>query len=84
MQCWEWFAMGHTKHLSYNQLRLAWLSFIKLLNYGQSQDDGFVCPECSIGPEVLICDGITLSMQKRYLTTCHEKNIKEEVLSGSL
>ncbi len=54
------------KIFSYDNFRLAWLSFLKLLDI--KLDEGFICPECSKHgnqPNLIICDGTSLSFQRR-------------------
>jgi hypothetical protein len=49
---------------SYHKLRSAWLSFLKLLDI--DFENGFSCPDCpGDGPEIIICDGTSLSFQRR-------------------
>lgn len=49
---------------SYHKLRSAWLSFLKWLDI--DFENGFSCPDCSgDGPEIIICDGTSLSFQRR-------------------
>ncbi|CAC5387652.1 unnamed protein product [Mytilus coruscus] len=52
--------------LSYERLRQAWLSYLKLLDI--DFNEGFSCPHCDGDdgmPETIICDGTTLSFQRR-------------------
>lgn len=52
---------------SYQHLRHAWLHFLSLLDIDFT--DGFLCPECGgddgAAPSMLICDGTSLSFQRR-------------------
>ncbi|XP_052071566.1 uncharacterized protein LOC127709908 [Mytilus californianus] len=49
---------------SYHKLRSAWLSFLKLLDI--DFENGFSCPDCpQDGPDIIICDGTSLSFQRR-------------------
>ena len=63
---WYWSVCerkGSIKEASYSRLRIAWLSFIELLNV---PDTSFSCSECQQNPRVVICDGITLAFQKKH------------------
>jgi hypothetical protein len=54
------------KMFPYDNFRLAWLSYLKLLDI--NFDDGFSCPTCSKDgkqPNLIICDGTSLSFQRR-------------------
>lgn len=55
------------KVFCYERLRVAWLSFLRLLDVDVST--GFSCPECSGSdgktPEIIICDGTSISFQRR-------------------
>ena len=54
---------GLTSECSYGRLRSAWLSFVSLHPVDSSV---FQCSLCGVSPEIFICDGITLSFQKRF------------------
>lgn len=48
--------------LKYHQLRAAWDGFCRLLQIEQY----FSCPLCHSSPKIVVCDGLTLSFQKRH------------------
>ena len=47
----------------YEKFKLAWYSFLQLLDTDYS--NAFVCPICSSTPDVIICDGTSVSFQSR-------------------
>ncbi len=52
--------------LSYERLRAGWLSFLYMLDV--EYENGFWCPKCSENnkqPEIIICDGTSVSFQRR-------------------
>ncbi|XP_050406170.1 uncharacterized protein LOC126827514 isoform X2 [Patella vulgata] len=53
---------------SYHQFRFAWLSFFDLLDINMTE--GFSCPVCERdgGPDTIICDGTSVSFQRRMWT----------------
>ena len=78
MCVWDW-SLSATEPISYARLRVSWLSFLDLLHYGDAQKNAFSCFLCKEEPNVIICDGITLSLQRRFLKTqtqiAHEKRL---------
>ena len=48
--------------LKYNHFRMAWYSYLGLLNINYSE--GFTCTHCGSAPEALIMDATTLSFRK--------------------
>ena len=50
---------------SYNKFKDAWYSYLELLKIDFS--NGFTCPECKAEPDLIICDGTSLSFQHRYI-----------------
>lgn len=82
---WEWTARG-LPGISYHRLRLAWIAFQKLMDFGAPMEDNFECIQCGRSPRQIVCDGITLSFQKRYLTEVLHQEMSGDnsgLLSGS-
>ena len=48
---------------SYELFRVAWEAYIGLVTIS---DKLFICPCCKEKPEVVVCDGITLSFPKKF------------------
>lgn len=65
---WEWLSKD-LSGITYERLRLSWIAFQKLINYGRPQSDNFSCVKCGKTPDVVVCDGITLSFEKRFATS---------------
>ena len=63
---WEW-SLNEVEPLTYAKLQFSWLAFCELLDFGSSQKNAFNCTVCGDNPDTVICDGITLGLQKRYL-----------------
>ena len=66
--------------MTYDRLRISWMAFLKLLDFGNSQEDAFKCPQCKETPKIIICDGITLGLQRRFL----KKRARESYLHSRL
>lgn len=69
--------------LSYQRLRQAWLSYLKLLDI--DFNDGFSCSHCDGDdgmPETIVCDGTSFSFQRR-MWDWNEKSEPENVLTLS-
>lgn len=78
---WDWSAITEFD-LTYAKLRLAWLAYVDLIDYGDDQSRNFQCPVCGPEPDVIVCDGMTLSLQRRYLIDLPLQT-ESAVLSGS-
>ena len=50
---------------SYNQLRYAWYSYLKLLAIDFS--NGSSCPECGSTPATVVCDATTVSFRRKMV-----------------
>ena len=50
---------------SYNQYRLAWYSFLHLLDVDMKS--GFMCPLCKDSPRVVLMDATSLSFRKTLI-----------------
>ena len=59
---WDEFGIDLIKSLPYAKFRVAWMSFVNLLDV--DHDNSFVCPECGDVPQAVICDGTTLGFPK--------------------
>lgn len=80
---WDW-VVRDTAGISYNKLRLSWIAYLKLLNYGSLQEMNMVCSECEQNPKIIICDGITLSFEKKYVTKFKDStDLPTDLLKGS-
>lgn len=63
---------------SYQRLRNAWIAFLNLLDI--NFNEGFSCPDCGRDnqpPETIICDGTTLSFQRRMWDWKEDENDRE-------
>ena len=69
--------------LSYHRFRLAWIAFNGLLDFGGKRNENFICSACGESPDIIICDGTTLSFEKRYLLVRHHPSLKENLIHGS-
>lgn len=49
---------------SYNQYRLAWYSFLHLLDI--DMESGFMCPLCKDSPSAVVMDATSLSFRKDF------------------
>lgn len=79
---WYWSVRerkGCTDVCSYSRFRVAWLSFISLL---ELSDDVYSCTICGTQPDVIVCDGITLAFQKKHRATLEEDSAPSHPLSG--
>lgn len=75
---------GKRRYLPYQKLRLAWLAFMDLLNMDQIGSSGYMCAQCGSHPSIIICDGITLSMQKKHMLPRRDEEAAADVkLQGS-
>ena len=70
-QCWheEMLDAGYSDvRFSYNEVRLAWQSFLKLII---TVDEFFWCRKCSpskhVPPSTVLCDGTAIAFQRRML-----------------
>jgi len=79
---WNWSFLDEAP-LSYDKLRLAWLSYVSLMDFGSLLEENFQCHLCGSQPDVIICDGITLSLQKRYVTNMGMTSSDSPILEGS-
>ena len=70
---------GLTSECSYGRFRSAWLSFVSLHPVDSSV---FQCSLCGVSPEIVICDGITLSFQKRFRIGMKAKADEGDPLKG--
>ena len=70
---------GLTSECSYSRFHSAWMSFLSLHPVDSSV---FQCTICSVSPEIVICDGITLSFQKRFRIGLETKNDEDDQLHG--
>ena len=50
---------------SYNHLRYAWYSFLRLLDINYAA--GSTCSECGPQPNIVVCDGITVAFRKTII-----------------
>lgn len=50
---------------SYNQLRYAWYSYLKLLDINYSE--GSICPECGPTPNIIVCDATTVAFCRKMV-----------------
>ena len=75
---WEWTAYPTT--LTYSKYRAAWLAFRDLLHLGAPIENNFICHICGNEPRVVVCDGMTLSMQTRYVRTLVGETSEETTL----
>ena len=48
---------------TYEKFKLAWYSFLQLLD--KDFASAFMCPICSSTPDIIICDGTSVSFQSR-------------------
>ena len=62
----------------YEKFRLAWHAFLNLLDVDMTI--GFTCPECAATPEIVICDGTSLSFQKRMWSFRQLNDVDENVI----
>ena len=67
--------------LSYDRLRHAWISFLKLLEL--DYQSGFQCKSCEDNPKTIICDGTTLSFQRRMWSWAEPEDDPSEYLDLS-
>ena len=80
---WDW-RMRSVDELSYERLRLAWLSYVELINYGRGgQAANFQCDSCGPQPDTVIFDGITLGLQRRYIRKASGGDPTNTKLNGS-
>ena len=63
-----------TSTFSYSKWRVAWYSFLSLLDI--SYDGAFSCPDCGDSPESVVMDGITLGARKLFLPP--RENVKND------
>lgn len=76
---WKWLSSeSEVSSMTYHRFRLAWLAFHKLIDFGQSRSENFVCDICTEQPEAVVCDGITLSFEKRFLISQYVNSKNEE------
>jgi len=47
------------------RLQHAWHSFIELLNV--SYTDGYTCPDCGPCPDIVVMDGVSVSLKKTFI-----------------
>lgn len=48
---------------TYSKFKLAWYTYLELLNTDYTQ--GFICSLCSCKPDIIVCDGTSVSFQSR-------------------
>jgi len=80
-ELWGWRLMIENQSMqlrpSYSQFRLAWLSYLQLI---EIKDEWFSCPHCGPHPNVVVCDGISLGYPKRYVRSNGSANAAEHIL----
>ncbi|XP_070549105.1 uncharacterized protein [Ptychodera flava] len=68
--------LSTTVHLPLHKLRLAWNGFARLLDI--DTNEAFRCDICDTTPDVVICDGTSIGLQKQLLQPfTHEVDISD-------
>ena len=62
----------------YEKFKLAWYSFLKLLDIDMST--GFICSTCRDEPDIVVCDGTSLAFQRRMWTWQHSDEASTPVI----
>jgi len=80
-ELWGWRLMIENQSMqlcpSYSQFRLAWLSYLQLI---EIKEKWFSCPQCGPHPKVVVCDRISLGYPKRYAHNIGGANAAENIL----
>ena len=65
---------------SYDNWRMAWYAFIKLLHVNTSAK--FMCDICGPAPETVVCDATSLGFQRKFasLVFTQKRNIDDVVI----
>ncbi|XP_053402535.1 uncharacterized protein LOC123544018 isoform X2 [Mercenaria mercenaria] len=70
------------EEFSYQKFRHAWHTFLSLLDI--DYNEGFSCPDCGDdGPDTVICDGTSLSFQRRMWNWGDDSEESEKKLSSA-
>ena len=69
-----------TAMCSYDNWRMAWYAFIKLLHVNTSAE--FMCDICGPVPEIVVCDATSLGFQRKFasLVFTQKQNIDDVVI----
>ena len=69
--------MSNVEIIPFPMLRKAWNAFVRLLDIDYS--NAFVCQDCGMNPDIIICDGTDVGMKKDLIpdiSASEQNNIK--------